>query len=154
MIPWDRAIGATGHMSRLIKIADWSGEKRGNVVFVHGVGGQRRISLVDFLVDRHRRFSEGHRRSQSLKTAFGDAITGFWTSTTLLDPAQFDNLRFCTRAIWQSGSAYPIATSKVLHEIALIVVHRFRAPGSVPSPQPIRRTLGAYDTGPAKVVDF
>ena len=26
-------------MSRLIKIADWSGEKRGNVVFVHGLGG-------------------------------------------------------------------------------------------------------------------
>jgi tetratricopeptide (TPR) repeat protein/pimeloyl-ACP methyl ester carboxylesterase len=26
-------------MSRLIKIADWGGEKRGNVVFVHGLGG-------------------------------------------------------------------------------------------------------------------
>src|SRR6266849_2018309 len=26
-------------MSRLIKIANWSGEKRGNVVFVHGLGG-------------------------------------------------------------------------------------------------------------------
>jgi pimeloyl-ACP methyl ester carboxylesterase len=26
-------------MSRLIKIADWTGEKRGNVVFVHGLGG-------------------------------------------------------------------------------------------------------------------
>ena len=26
-------------MSRLIKIADWSGQKRGNVVFVHGLGG-------------------------------------------------------------------------------------------------------------------
>lgn len=26
-------------MSRLLKIADWSGEKRGNVVFVHGLGG-------------------------------------------------------------------------------------------------------------------
>ena len=26
-------------MSRLIKIADWSGKKRGNVVFVHGLGG-------------------------------------------------------------------------------------------------------------------
>ena len=26
-------------MSRLIKIADWSGEKCGNVVFVHGLGG-------------------------------------------------------------------------------------------------------------------
>lgn len=26
-------------MSRLIKIADWSGEKRGNAVFVHGLGG-------------------------------------------------------------------------------------------------------------------
>src|SRR5260370_40328041 len=26
-------------MSRLIKIADWRGEKRGSVVFVHGLGG-------------------------------------------------------------------------------------------------------------------
>ena len=26
-------------MSRLIQIADWSGEKRANVVFVHGLGG-------------------------------------------------------------------------------------------------------------------
>jgi hypothetical protein len=26
-------------MSSLIKIADWSGEKRSNVVFVHGLGG-------------------------------------------------------------------------------------------------------------------
>src|SRR5450631_3599205 len=26
-------------MSRLIKIADWSGQKRGNAVFVHGLGG-------------------------------------------------------------------------------------------------------------------
>src|SRR5258708_22398608 len=28
-----------GAMSGLIKIADWRGEKRGNVVFVHGLGG-------------------------------------------------------------------------------------------------------------------
>ncbi|QCI67676.1 esterase/lipase family protein [Phreatobacter stygius] len=26
-------------MSRLLKIAGWSGDKRGNVVFVHGLGG-------------------------------------------------------------------------------------------------------------------
>jgi hypothetical protein len=26
-------------VSRLIKIADWDGDKRGNVVFVHGLGG-------------------------------------------------------------------------------------------------------------------
>lgn len=26
-------------MSRLIKIAEWSGEKRGNIVFIHGLGG-------------------------------------------------------------------------------------------------------------------
>jgi hypothetical protein len=48
----------------------------------------------------------------------------------LLDPSEFDNFRFGIRAVWQSGYAHPIATSKVLHEIALIVVHRFRAPGS------------------------
>src|SRR5260370_17474241 len=32
------ATRAEGAMSRLIKIADWSGEKRGNVVFFHGLG--------------------------------------------------------------------------------------------------------------------
>jgi tetratricopeptide (TPR) repeat protein len=35
----DGELHAEGAMSRLIKIADWSGEKRGNVVFVHGLGG-------------------------------------------------------------------------------------------------------------------
>jgi tetratricopeptide (TPR) repeat protein len=35
----DGELRAEGAMSRLIKIADWSGEKRGNVVFVHGLGG-------------------------------------------------------------------------------------------------------------------
>jgi pimeloyl-ACP methyl ester carboxylesterase len=31
---WENAV-----LSRLIKIADWTGEKRGNVVFIHGLGG-------------------------------------------------------------------------------------------------------------------
>jgi hypothetical protein len=72
----------------------------------------------------------------------------------LLDPAEFDNLRFGIRAIWQSGYAYPIATSKVLHEIALIVVHRFRAPASVLLISAESPDVGALNTAPAKVVDF
>jgi pimeloyl-ACP methyl ester carboxylesterase len=35
----DFELSPEGTMSRLIRIADWGGEKRGNVVFVHGLGG-------------------------------------------------------------------------------------------------------------------
>jgi hypothetical protein len=57
--------------------------------------------------------------------------------TTSLDPAELDNLCFGAPAIWQSAYAYPITTSKVLHEMALIIVHR--------SPPPIR-DLGTSDS--------
>jgi hypothetical protein len=76
-------------------------------------------------VQRRVRFPR-YRRSQSLKTAFGDTITDLWAMTTSLDPAELDNLCFGARAIWQSAYAYPITTSKVLHEMALIIVHRSR----------------------------
>src|SRR5947207_3156646 len=38
-------------MSRLIKIADWNGEKRGNVIFVHGLGGHPYSTWTDPSVD-------------------------------------------------------------------------------------------------------
>jgi hypothetical protein len=72
-----------------------------------------------------------YRRSESLKTTFGDTITGLWVPTLSLDPPELDNLYFGARAIWQRAYFYPISTSKVLHEMALIIVHR--------SPPPIRR---------------
>jgi hypothetical protein len=46
-----------------------------------------------------------YRRSQSLKTAFGDTITDLWATTTSLDPAEPDNFCFRVRAVWQS--VYP-----------------------------------------------
>jgi len=58
-------------MSRLIKIADWSGEKRGNVVFVHGLGGRGAELHLDFVRPvRHfpdRRFKRGDEAGEGAK---------------------------------------------------------------------------------------
>ena len=75
--------------------------------------------------------SPRYRRSESLKTTFGDTITDLWATTLSLDPPELDNLYFGARAIWQRAYFYPVSTSKVLHEMALIIVHHI--------PPPIRR---------------
>jgi hypothetical protein len=67
-------------------------------------------------VQRRLRFPR-YRRSECL-----------WATTLSLDPPELDNLYFGARAIWQRAYFYPISTSRVLHEMALIIVHRSSPP--------------------------